>query len=62
VNTPSEAASRQDETMIRSTAVANKIPIYTNLSAARACVIAIGSLQSQELKVKPLQAYHPQVK
>ena len=59
VNTPSEAASRQDETMIRSTAVANKIPIYTNLSAARACVTAIRSLQSQELTVKALQDYHP---
>ena len=38
VNTPSEAASRQDAVTIRSTAVANKIPIYTNLRAAQACV------------------------
>jgi carbamoyl-phosphate synthase large subunit len=57
VNTPAEAVSRKDEAMIRSTAVANKIPIYTNLSAARACVTAIRSLQNQELAVKPLQAY-----
>ncbi len=57
VNTPSSHESREDEVIIRSTAVANKVSLCTNLSAADASVKAIRSLQHRVFKVKPLQEY-----
>jgi carbamoyl-phosphate synthase large subunit len=59
INTPSESESRTDEVKIRSAAVANKIPIMTTLSGARTAVLAIKSLQSKTIEVRPLQEYHP---
>ena len=58
VNTPSSHESREDEVVIRSTAVANKISHCTNLAAAAASVQAIRSLQKRELTVTPLQDYY----
>ena len=58
VNTPSSHESREDEVIIRSTAVANKVSLCTNLSAADASVKAIRSLQQREFKVRPLQEYY----
>ena len=58
VNTPSSHESREDEVVIRSTAVANKISHCTNLAAAVASVQAIRSLQKRELTVTPLQDYY----
>ena len=43
---------------IRSAAVANRIPIMTTLSAARASLNGIHSLQEQGISVKTLQEYH----
>ena len=60
VNTPSSHESREDEVVIRSTAVANKVSHCTNLAAAAASVQAIRSLQEREFKVTPLQDYYPQ--
>jgi len=58
VNTPSSHESREDEVVIRSTAVANKVSHCTNLAAAAASVQAIRSLQKRELTVTPLQDYY----
>jgi carbamoyl-phosphate synthase large subunit len=58
INTPSGQAPREDEVKIRSTAVANRIPVLTNLRAAEASIQAIRSLQKNEMKVKTLQEYH----
>ena len=58
VNTPSSHESREDEVVIRSAAVANKVSHCTNLAAAEASVMAIRSLQEREFKVTPLQDYY----
>jgi carbamoyl-phosphate synthase large subunit len=58
VNTPSSHEARADEIRIRSTAIATKVSHATNLSAAEASVLAVRSLKSRELTVKPLQDYH----
>ena len=58
VNTPSGHEAREDEIKIRSGAVTNKISHCTNLSAARASVQAIRSLQEKEFTVKTLQEFH----
>ena len=58
INTPSGHEAREDEVTIRSGAVANKISHCTNLSAAEASILAIRSLQENELKVTTLQEYH----
>ena len=59
VNTPSGRTPREDEVKIRSAAIANRVPITTTLRAAHACANSIAALRSTDLKVKPLQAYHP---
>ena len=58
INTPSGHEARTDEVKIRSGAVANKISYCTNLCSAEACVLAIRSLQKEEMSVKALQDYH----
>ena len=58
INTPSGQSPREDEVKIRSTAVANRIPVLTNLRAAEASILAIRSLQKSEMGVLTLQEYH----
>ena len=58
INTPSESESRSDEIKIRSAAVANKIPITTTVSGARASALAVRSLQTKPIEVRALQDYH----
>ena len=58
INTPSGKTPRQDEVKIRSAAVANRIPIMTTLSAARASLHGIHSVQERGISVKALQEYH----
>ena len=58
INTPSGHEAREDEVTIRSGAVANTISHCTNLSAAEASILAIRSLQDNELTVTTLQEYH----
>ena len=57
INTPSGHEAREDEVTIRSGAVANTISHCTNLSAAEASILAIRSLQENELTVTTLQEY-----
>jgi carbamoyl-phosphate synthase large subunit len=59
VNTPSGKVAREDEIKIRSTATANRIPVFTTLRGARAALEGIRSLREFGLGVKPLQEYHP---
>jgi carbamoyl-phosphate synthase large subunit len=58
INTPSEQITRKDEVLIRSTSVTTRTPIQTTLRGARAAAHAIGSLQKNQLEVRPLQEYH----
>ena len=58
INTPSGKTPREDEVKIRSAAVANRIPIMTTLSAARASLRGIRSLQERGISVRTLQEYH----
>ena len=58
INTPSGKTPREDEVKIRSAAVANRIPIMTTLSAARASLRGIRSLQEHGISVRTLQEYH----
>ena len=57
VNTVHGKAPRQDEVLIRSAAVAHRIPIMTTLRAARMSVRAIKALQSAGYEVRCLQEY-----
>ena len=59
INTPSGKMPRQDEVKIRSAAVANRIPIMTTLSGAKASLRGIQSLQIRGIDVHALQDYHP---
>ena len=58
VNTPSGKIPREDEVKIRSAAVANRIPIMTTLSGAKASLNGIQSMKSKGLRVRPIQEYH----
>jgi carbamoyl-phosphate synthase large subunit len=57
INTPSGKIPRQDEVVIRSTAIAFGVPVVTTLPGADAYVHAIRSLLAGELGVKPIQEY-----
>ena len=57
INTPSGKIPRQDEVVIRSTAVAFGVPVVTTLQGADAYVHAIRSLLAGELGVKSIQEY-----
>ncbi len=59
LNTPSGKSPRADEVIIRSAAVAARIPIMTTLRAARASFEGVRALQEKGLRVQPLQAFHP---
>ena len=62
INTPStERSPRADEVKIRSLAVANSIPVMTNLRAAKASALAIRSLKSIKTKVKTIQEFHSEI-
>lgn len=58
VNTPFGEEARYDEFAIGWAAIEHKVSFATTLSAASAAVKAIKSLQTGELGVKPIQAYH----
>jgi carbamoyl-phosphate synthase large subunit len=58
VNTPSGKVAREDEVKIRSTATANRIPVFTTLRGARASLEGIRALKESGLSVKTLQEYH----
>ncbi len=58
INTPSGIEAQTDGQVIRRTALAQKIPVITTLSGARAAAAAIASLQQGPLGVKSLQEYH----
>ena len=57
INTPTRKGPATDEGKIRATAVLNKVPIVTTLTAARAAAAAIGELQRADWGVRPLQEY-----
>ena len=62
INTPStERTPRADEIKIRSSAVANGIPVMTNLRAAKASALAIRSLKSNDTQVKTIQEFHSEI-
>jgi carbamoyl-phosphate synthase large subunit len=58
VNTPSGKVAREDEVKIRSTATANRIPVFTTLRGAQASLEGIRALRESGLSVKTLQEYH----
>lgn len=58
INTPFGKATKQDETLIRSTATGRGIPIITTMSGARATVTGMRALKKHGLSVTPLQTYH----
>jgi carbamoyl-phosphate synthase large subunit len=62
INTPSGKIPREDEVKIRSAAVANRIPIMTTLSGAKASLHGIQSMKIKGLNVKTIQDYHQALK
>ncbi|HRK29954.1 MAG TPA: carbamoyl-phosphate synthase large subunit [Tepidisphaeraceae bacterium] len=61
INTPTRKGPATDEGKIRALCVANRVPIFTTLTAAEAAARAIGAMQKGGWDVKPLQAYHASV-
>ena len=57
INTPAGATAKEDDRMIRRTALDYKIPTTTTLAGARATIEAIRSLQKETLTVQALQDY-----
>jgi len=62
INTPSGKIPREDEVKIRSAAVANRIPIMTTLSGAKASLRGIASVREKGISVRPIQEFHQDLK
>jgi carbamoyl-phosphate synthase large subunit len=62
INTPSGRIPRQDEIRIRSQVILYNIPYITSITAARATVSGIEALLKKNLRVKPLQEYHKNIR
>jgi carbamoyl-phosphate synthase large subunit len=58
INTPSGKTPRKDEILIRSLAVARRIPVLTTISGVEASIRAIRSLQAKGFSVKSIQEYN----
>ena len=58
VNTPAGKATKEDETKIRSLAVARGIPCVTTVQGAKAIVTGIRSLLTEGLEVCSIQEWH----
>ena len=57
INTPAGQIPRQDENKIRAAAYAHSVCIMTTLTGARAALQGIKALKSEQIGVKPIQAY-----
>ena len=57
INTTKGPQTHVDSQSIRRTALMNKVPYYTLLTAARAGVQAIRAMKNKQIDVKPLQDY-----
>jgi carbamoyl-phosphate synthase large subunit len=62
INTPAGKATKEDETKIRSMAVARGIPCVTTIPGAQAIVTGIGSLLSQGLSIVSIQEWHEKLR
>jgi carbamoyl-phosphate synthase large subunit len=58
INTPAGKVARVDEVRIRTTALAQRVPVVTTLAAAQASALAIQALHARPMTVKSLQEYH----
>ncbi|PWU08667.1 MAG: carbamoyl phosphate synthase large subunit [Verrucomicrobia bacterium] len=61
INTPSGQQPRKDEIIIRSAAVAARIPVITTLRAAQASLNAIRAIRERPLSLQSLQEYHDKI-
>lgn len=57
INTTKGRQAMSDGTQIRRTALMNKLPYYTNLSAAKAAIGAIRAMKAKDFDVKSLQDF-----
>ncbi|PIU42421.1 MAG: carbamoyl phosphate synthase large subunit [Candidatus Omnitrophica bacterium CG07_land_8_20_14_0_80_42_15] len=63
INTPAGKVTREDEVKIRSSAILHSVPLITTISGAQASVNGIENLiKKEKLDVKPIQAYHKEMK
>ena len=58
INTPIGREARQDDKYIRQAAIQYSIPVVTTVRGAKATVLAIKSMKSGLIEVKPLQEYY----
>ena len=62
INTPGGRLSQHDDSYIRKTAIRHKIPYITTTAAALAAAKGIEASRQTTSHVKPLQAYHKDIK
>ncbi|MBI2369902.1 MAG: carbamoyl-phosphate synthase large subunit [Deltaproteobacteria bacterium] len=62
INTPQDVRSVEDSAAIRRTALLCEVPYFTTVAGARAAVRGIEALRKEGLRVRPLQAYHRELR
>ncbi len=61
INTPGGKRAQEDSYSLRRTALVYNVPYFTTIAGAQATAQAIRAMQTEEVKVKPLQEYHAQM-
>ncbi|HDQ25220.1 MAG TPA: carbamoyl-phosphate synthase large subunit, partial [bacterium] len=61
INTPVGKGPRSDDYLIRTTAIALKVPFTTTLAGAQAMVTAIESVKKSDIRVRSIQDYYKEV-
>ena len=62
INTPRGKASKADDSYIRKAAIRYKVPYITTIAAAVATAKGIAAYRKGKSELKPLQAYHADIK
>jgi len=62
INTPGGKLSKYDDSYIRKAAIKYGIPYITTSAAAAAAVKGISARRAGDIRVRPLQSYHAQIK
>lgn len=58
INTPKGKATKEDESIIRSSAVWYGVPLITTIAGAQATVTGIEALKKKKMEVKSIQEFH----
>ena len=62
INTPNDKKGAVDDSYIRKAVIKGRVPYMTTMAETKASIAGIKALQTKEIGVKSLQAFHSEIK